>query len=293
MKLFSPARMAPAVLLALIPAVSNAVTCNGETVNGATPKMPNTGNAYPNFGSHVYARTHISSTACDWHATKSAYTGDYSIFPTGKTEDGYNAETHGQDNLGRPIDLLSSVTATQWEFGGELSVLRRNQGGTFADVSLGDTLWLDKPGAGTNEITSIPVELCFEFSSMWTPDTSTTSGTSAARATIQIARFHYKGPASQDRYTLDTNILQVEGGQWVEYQCNSGTLDMKGPGAGYTVRLLLDISGHLGNEYHPQTGTSMVTKDGTMRGRFYITSLPAGVTCSSASEMFPGCDEPF
>ena len=292
MKLLSLAQIARVILLALIPAVSNAVTCNGEIVRGRTPYAPNAGNDWPNFGGHVYARTHLSSTNCNYYATKNAQTGNEEIYPTGQTHDGYNASTYSQDTLGRPIDLVSNVTVMQSQFGGGMSVLRRNSGTAQADVSLGDILWLDKEGAGAYEVTDIPVELCFTFSSMWTPETATSGGVSAAKATIQIGRFHYNGPASQDRYTLDTNIAQVEGGQWVNQQCNSGVLSMKGPGAGYTLRLLLDIGGHRGYEYHGETETSMTTIEGAMTGRFRITSLPSGVTCTSASGVFPGCDRP-
>lgn len=294
-RVFNKKTAALALLLALsgFSPYLSAVTCNGETVNSTRPKAPNPENPYPNFGVHVYARTHISSTNCDWYATKNAETGNYETYPTGKTADCYNAATSDIDNLGRPIDLLSNVTANQTEFGGGSTVLRRNYGNTFADVSLGDTLWFDKPEAAADEVTHIPVKLCFEYSSRWTPETSTTSGTSAASTTIQVGRFDYNGIASQDSYTLDTNIAQVESGQWISQQCNSGSLDMTGPGAGYTLRLLLQNTGQTGQEVDSGTGTAMVTKDGALTGRFQISSLPGGVTCRSASGLFPGCDAPL
>lgn len=291
-RVFNKKTAALALLLALsgFSPYLSAVTCNGETVNSTRPKAPNPENPYPNFGVHVYARTHISSTNCDWYATKNAETNNYESYPTGVTDDSYNATTSGQDNRGRPIDLLSNVTAVQSDFGGGSTVLRRNYGSTFADVSLGDTLWFDKPEAAADEVTHIPVKLCFEYSSRWTPETSTTSGTSAASAMIQVDKFDYNGIASQDSYTLDTNIAQVESGQWISQQCNSGSLDMTGPGAGYTLRLLLQNTGQTGQEVDSGTGTAMVTKDGALTGRFQISSLPGGVRCRSASKMFPGCE---
>lgn len=273
----------------LLPSLSSAVTCNGEIVNGRMPNIPNP--AYPDywqFGSHVYARTHISSTDCDYHATKNAYTGTYSIYPTGETSDVYHAATHGSDTLGRPIDLISNVSALQSQFGASLYALRRNYGTTNADGSLGDILWLDKPGAASDEITDIPVEYCFSYDSMWASTAAPTA--SAGNSLVQFGKFNYNGYASQDSYDLDTQLTAADIGPGGGKICTSGYLRMTGPGAGYTVRLSFNLTGQSGNELDPGTGTYMVTIEGGISSDLQITSLPSGVTCASASGVFPGCD---
>jgi hypothetical protein len=211
------------LLFLLLPSVSPATTCNGEVVNGRMPNISNPAHpGYWQFGSHVYARTHISQTDCDWHATKNAYTGAYSIYPTGETSDAYNASAHSTDNLGRPIDLIANVSAI---------------------------LWLDKPSAADDDVTDIPVEYCFSYDSMWASATAPTAN--AGNSLVQFGKFNYNGYASQDSYDLDTRLTAADTGLGGGTICTSGYLRMTGPGAGYTVRLFFYLNGQSGNELDP------------------------------------------
>lgn len=151
MKLFSLVATTCALLFALIPMASNALTCNGEVVNSATPPIANPGNDdftvsppvinTPNFGSHVYAMARMNSGPCTWHATKSARTGNYGGEPTAVTSDAFDATQSGEDNYGRTIELSSNVTAMQSQFGGGISLLARNlaNGSAVGDVLSGPT----------------------------------------------------------------------------------------------------------------------------------------------------------
>lgn len=243
------------------------------------------------FGAYIFSATKIDKT-CDWHATEHAVTGKFEGYPTGHPYDRHSVIIEGEDHYGRPRDAISSVVANSTHFGGIVTLLRRNRTHASVHASLGDIVWFDKPGAAPDEITDIPVELCFSYSTIWTPETSTIPGGSAANATIQIKGFNYQGYASQDGYDLDTQIKQVENGQWVEEQCNEGVFRMAGPGAAYSLRLLLNNTGQKGVERHIPTNSAITTIEGSMIGSFRIASLPDDVICTSASDDFPGCKPP-
>ncbi len=291
-------KTAQAALLAALPAISNAATCHGEGIVSYLPHAPNPGDdnfevsppliLTPNFGSWAHAFAYANKNYCDWHTTKNAMTGDYAWTPTGQTSDSYNASTHGLDAWGRPIDLMSNVTVMQQQFGGGTSVLRRNYGYARSRVSLSETLWIDKPGAGEEELTQIPIELCFNYSSIWASQSTPPAG--AAGVLIQLFDFNYNGGAPADGFSLDTTINAADTGVGGGEFCTTGSINMVGPGDGVKFRMTLGNVGQIGNEYHAPTNSYMQTYQGIATANFRITSLPPGVTCKSASGVFPGCE---
>ena len=293
-------KTAQAALLTSLPSISFAA-CIGKPVYSALPNIPNPGDddfdvsppliVTPNFGSWVHAHTQISTWDCDAYSTNNALSGTNSRIPTGQMSDASNLSTPGQDNLGRPIDLKSNVTAMQQQFGGGISILRRNKGYARGRASLSDTLWIDKPGAADTELTHIPIELCFYYSSIWA--TQTTPPASVAGALVQLYDFNYNGGANADSFTLDNSISAADTGVGGGEACTSGTINMVGPGDGVKLRLIVGNNGQVGNEYHVPTNSYMQTYQGIATARFRITSLPPGVTCKSASGVFPGCGGSF
>ncbi|MCG7861108.1 MAG: DUF6531 domain-containing protein [Candidatus Thiodiazotropha endolucinida] len=288
---------AQAALLAALPSITNAALCNGEVIYPFPPNGPSAGyDTHLQFGSHIYTRALVNRNYCDWYATKNAVTDDYSIYPTSRPGDARRAEIHGYDRYGRPIDVESEGRATQSAFCGTSSVLRRNYGYTNSTVNLGDIITFKKLGAATDEITEIPVALCFAFSSMWNQSTSIYPNSSAASVTTSVSAFYdpendniggdyYGFDGSYNNYGI---IGQVEDGAWVDKKCESGTMVMTGDGAGYTLNLYLANNGQTGRE-----GGNIVTKQGKASAQLYIKSLPEGVSCESSSGMFPGCERPF
>lgn len=285
----TPLRPFAIIPLLFLPTLSPAATCNGELVYQVTPAIPQpTYPEYWQFGVYIGNHTAISPTECDWHATKNAYTGTHTANPTGVRSDSYLAETHGYDNLGRPIDLVSDAIADQAIFGAFLNSFRRNYGVSSADATLGDILWFDKETAGTDETTYIPVVYCLNYQSVW--DEITAPQATDASSTLQLNTFNYNGYSFEDSYILDTQLTAADVGIGGGTSCTVGYLQMIGPGAGYTLRFLFNLNGQLGNEYHAETDTYMTTIQGAMFSFFWLFSLPEDVTCRSASGVFPGCD---
>lgn len=275
-------------------------TCDDVTdwfAPGTNPHPSYQNNPY--YGAWVSGRDHYSG-GCMGHVTKSAVTDLWDDKATKQ------ANTQCMTKLIRDPDIRGNeqyITSTPQAVlslhGGNAAT--NIQGAYAAYINHGvadDLLWFATPGASTSSPAEIPFRLCFKYSTVPGPNPSINY--SEAEVAVQIARFVYLGSTlSQITWLWDAGstyyINRGTAPNWTTNKCNTGKFKLTGPGGIYSARTYWDTYGT--GYYHPLP-IHQGRRNGKVEGCFQITPdsgtghLPTGVTCTSASGVFPGCEFP-
>jgi len=247
---------------------------------------------YPLYGALVRARDMYASNAiCSNHVTRSAYNGTWSNWISKQAYDQCVAKVDtAHESNGTLRIVQSDVLANQKIFGGTAEAKTWGYANVYTNAAMvADTLWFDHPGAQPGDKADIPFQLCYKYHT--TPGgTSTVEGYADAETNIAISEFPYLGPTNADSATWTSGGHTINHGaapNWITDQCNTGKFTMDGPGAGFYTNLYWYAKGT--QYFHPQP-IYQYRHNGKVETSFRITDIPSGVTCTSASGVFPGCE---
>jgi len=247
----------------------------------------------PLYGSFALGRNFYTWPVCDGHVTKSAVTDSWDNKATKKPNDQCNTrQDGGVDINGNPLFLTSSPQAIQQKHGGSASA--DNQGAQnvyYNNALVDDTLWFTSPGASASNPKEVPFKLCFKYRT--TPGPNPLNSYADAEVATQLTKFAYLGTIAQIVPSWTSGggptINRGAAPNWTTDQCNTGKWTLTGPGGGAYSRLTLYT---IGTRYYHAPPVHQFRRNGKVEGCFQITGLPSGVTCASASGVFPGCEFP-
>ena len=242
--------------------------------------------SYPWFGSYIYVMAvYHTNTNCDGRATKHADTGTWQNVATKQTSDGYTGyvcmpPTVPQGNE-RNIRVGMTSAMTGFAVTGTVDT-HYAQGGFTNHTRTQDTVTCSVPGAGSTQLTNIPFELCYDYSTS-AGGYSVNHQPNDATTFLQIAR------SSGDNYSWDTANgydIQHTNGQNQQSVCNTGKFIVQGTQGNFYITMTADDAG---TQFIATQG-GPAARQGDFQTYFQITSKPMGVTCTSKSGVFPGAD---
>ncbi|MCB1724724.1 MAG: RHS repeat protein [Gammaproteobacteria bacterium] len=248
---------------------------------------------YPFYGAFNNSKTYYSTSNCDGHVTKSFVNDTYDRRPTKGPNDQYKAYASTTNDIhGNPQFNKSNPQALQNQHGGYAEAEIWGGYSNFKNNPLvDDMLWIDQPGASAGDKAEIPFKLCYKYRDMLTTGTVYNSYSDGI-VTSALGMFAYLGSGG-DTVTWDTsggNVINHGSASNPTYdQCNTGKFTIDGPGMGVYSRLYMNS---IGTRHDMPAPSYQQRRHGKVEGDFQITSLPTGVSCSSASGVFPGCEFP-
>jgi YD repeat-containing protein len=244
--------------------------------------------SYPWFGSYIKVMANYNTgTNCDGRATKHADTGTWQNYATKQTSDGYTGYVCMPPTVPQGYERTIRVGMTSAMSGfvvtGTVDT-HYAQGGFTNDTRTEDTVTCDVTGAGPTQLTDIPFELCYDYSTS-AGGYSVNHQPNDATTFLQIAR------SSGDNYSWDTANgydIQHTNGQNQQSVCNTGKFIVQGTQGIFYVTMSADDAG----TQYIATQNGPAARQGNFQTYFQITSKPTGVTCTSKSGVFPGGDGP-
>ncbi|MBK6895491.1 MAG: RHS repeat protein [Alphaproteobacteria bacterium] len=246
----------------------------------------------PLYGSFTSARDFYSWANCDGFVTKSSVTDTWDNKATKQPNTQCTTKQFTSNDINGNVQYNSSAPqAIQQIHGG--SAATDNQGaanGYYNNALVDDTLWFTSPGASAGNPKEVPFRLCFKYGTTPGPNPYNTYGD--AEVSTQLTKFAYLGTLAQinSSWTSGTNTINRGAApNWTTDKCNTGKWTLTGPGGGAYSRLTLNT---IGTRYYYAPPIHQYRRNGKVDGNFQITGMPAGVTCNSASGVFPGCDFP-
>ena len=253
----------------------------------------------PFYGSYISSRSFYSWSNCDGHVTKSAVTDTWNDKPTKQKNDQCtNRADTTNDANGNARYNVSSPQALQSMNGGSAATDIQGGMNAYYNNPLIEDMLFFQSSASPSTPANVPFRLCFEYSTVAGPNP--TNGSTDADSSIQLGKFSYLGiHLSKITWSWITGSQTINRGSapnWTTKQCNTGKFTMTDVAAGYTTRMSLFTRGTA--YYHPPP-IHQTRRNGKVNGCFQITpfsstqALPPGVTCSSASGVFPGCEFPI
>ncbi|MBK9584833.1 MAG: RHS repeat protein [Alphaproteobacteria bacterium] len=316
-RLFSTLRLVVVLACAVVPLVApydcvyavdpNKNDCNDTALCSAVthwvypPNEPVVGGSAPLYGAFTTSRDmYINYSTCSNHVAKSDATGTWGNNPTKKPNDQCTArvDTWTETN-GTPRIVQSSPQAMQDQHGGTAETLVQGDSTSYLNNGLvDDTLWFKNPGAPVGTKKDIPFQFCYKYRTQ-SGGTSTSHQYTDAQTTMDIDKFSYLGPVADDTWSWITggpNINHGNAPPWIYDKCNTGKFTMDGPGAGFYSRIFYLT---LGTRYYHPPPIHQYRRNGKVETCFRLTPdpttkhLPAGVTCESASGVYPGCEWPI
>lgn len=246
----------------------------------------------PLYGTFASAKNFYSSTVCDTYVTKSAVTDSWDGKATKQPNNQCTTrQASSNDANGNAQYLSSSPQAIQQIHGGSAAADMQGPFNSYYNQGLiDDTLWFTSPGASSSNPKEVPFKLCFKYSTTTGPSPYNTYAD--ASTSVQLTKFAYLGTSGQivPSWTSGSNTInRGSAPNWTTDQCNTGKWTLTGPGGGAYSRLTYST---IGTRYYYAPPVHQYRRNGKVEGNFQITSLPTGVTCSSASGVFPGCEFP-
>lgn len=253
----------------------------------------------PFYGSFVTSRSFYSWANCDGHVTKSAVTDTWNDKPTKQKNDQCSNRADTTNDIRGNAQFVSSSPQAIQSMNG-VSAATNSQGAVNAmynDALVEDMLFFQTT-ATLSTPANVPFRLCFKYDTVTGPNP--TNSYADADTTVQLGKFSYLGvhlSRITSSWTSGTNTInRGSAPNWTTEQCNTGQFTMTDVAGGYTSRTWASTRGT--SYYHPLP-IHQGRRNGKVEGCFQITpyspteALPPGVTCSSASGVFPGCEFPI
>lgn len=253
----------------------------------------------PFYGSYVSSRSFYAWSNCDGHVTKSAVTDDWNDKPTKQKNDQCtNRADTTNDANGNARYNVSSPQAIQSIGGGSAETdIQGGMNAYYNNALIEDMLFFETTATPSTPA-DVPFRLCFEYSTVAGPNP--TNGSVDADSSIQLGKFSYQGvhlsKITSSWITGGPTINRGSAPNWTTKQCNTGKFTMTDVAGGYTTRASVFTRG---TAYYYPPPIHQTRRNGKVNGCFEITpysstqALPPGVTCSSASGVFPGCEFPI
>jgi len=253
----------------------------------------------PFYGSYVSSRSFYAWSNCDGHVTKSAVTDTWNDKPTKQKNDQCtNRADTTNDANGNARYNVSSPQAIQSIGGGSAETdIQGGMNAYYNNALIEDMLFFETTATPSTPA-DVPFRLCFEYSTVAGPNP--TNSYADADSSIQLGKFSYQGvhlsKITSSWITGGPTINRGSAPNWTTKQCNTGKFTMTDVAGGYTTRASVFTRG---TAYYYPPPIHQGRRNGKVNGCFEITpysstqALPPGVTCSSASGVFPGCEFPI
>lgn len=277
--------------------------CNSVTdwfAGGTNPDVNQPQN--PLYGAFVSGRNSYNlNTSCSGHVTKSAVTDTWDDKATKQPNSQcWTRQDTTNDANGNARYISSSPqTMEGMHGGGATAEIAGSYSGYINEGMIDDTLWFETPNASSSSPAEIPFRLCFKYRT--TPGPSPFNSSSDAEVAVQITKFEYQGATDAQITWLwnsgsSDTITRGSAPNWTTDKCNTGKFKMTAGGGGYYPRTTFET---VGTRYYYAPPVNQYRRNGKVEGCFQITPdsstghLPTGVTCTSASGVFPGCEFPI